>query len=154
MQVILLKDVAKVGQHGTIQDVADGYAINYLIPRNLAEMATPEKLFELKSRAAAVATSTKKREQKWALDAERINGNRVTVALRANAEGNLYQRLSSEIIEHHIRTSLGVEVPTGSIVLNTPIKSVGETTIGIRFGKHEAFITVNVIQSREDETRF
>lgn len=42
MKVILLKDVGGVGQHGEIKDVADGYAMNFLIGRGLAQQATPE----------------------------------------------------------------------------------------------------------------
>ena len=44
MKVIFLKDVAKVGQHGKMKDVADGYALNFLIPRGLAIQATPDKV--------------------------------------------------------------------------------------------------------------
>src|SRR5918997_214649 len=50
MQVILLKDVEKVGLRGEVVDVARGYARNYLLPRRLAEPASPGRLEELRRR--------------------------------------------------------------------------------------------------------
>jgi large subunit ribosomal protein L9 len=55
MKVILLKDVRGVGQHGTVQNVADGYAINRLFPAKLAEPATEAKLKEIEATAAVRA---------------------------------------------------------------------------------------------------
>src|SRR6266545_2992531 len=51
MQVILLKDVEKVGLRGEVVDVARGYARNYLIPRKLAEAASPARVAEIEKRA-------------------------------------------------------------------------------------------------------
>src|SRR5436309_10994854 len=50
MQIILLKDVEKVGLRGDVVDVARGYARNFLLPRQLAEVATPAKVAELQRR--------------------------------------------------------------------------------------------------------
>jgi large subunit ribosomal protein L9 len=52
MEVILLADVEKVGLRGDVVDVARGYARNFLLPRRLAEPATPARVAELEKRAA------------------------------------------------------------------------------------------------------
>ena len=52
MEVILLQDVEKVGLRGEVVDVARGYARNYLLPRKLAEAATPARVAELEKREA------------------------------------------------------------------------------------------------------
>ena len=64
MKVIFLKDVAKVGQHGTMKDVSDGYALNFLIPRGLAIQATPDKV------AAHLAAQKREGEAHAAAEAE------------------------------------------------------------------------------------
>src|SRR3989344_8752926 len=53
MKVILLKDVRSVGQHGEVKSVADGYALNFLFPKKLAEPATEEKIRQLEARKKA-----------------------------------------------------------------------------------------------------
>ena len=49
MQIILLKDIVKIGQKFDIKNVSDGYAMNFLFPNNLAELATPKKIKNLET---------------------------------------------------------------------------------------------------------
>ena len=63
MKVILLKDVKGIGQHTEIKNVADGYAINFLFPRKLAEPATDEKVKEIQSKKEAQEAEIKKEEE-------------------------------------------------------------------------------------------
>ena len=99
MQVILLKDVSGVGQRGVIKNVMDGYALNFLIPRGLAEHATPKKIAEHEAWKKAVEESRKKREQEVAAIRTQLDGSRVTILIAANKLGKLYQHVTPEAIK-------------------------------------------------------
>jgi large subunit ribosomal protein L9 len=100
MKVILLKDVRKVGKKFETKDVADGYALNFLIPRKLAEASTPssmKKVENLKSRDAA-----EKKVQEDLLKKNLASFNGVTIEMKENAneKGNLFKGIhKEEIIE-------------------------------------------------------
>ena len=144
MKVILLKDVAKVGQHGTVQEVADGYALNFLIARGLAVQATVEKV------AAHAATQKKEEEARAKAGAERmkairsVEGTRVEVKVRATEKGGLFKSILAADIVLAIAKERGVQIPTESIVLPKPIKEVGEQTIEIRSGDARSEIVLVV----------
>lgn len=145
MKVIMLKDVSGVGQRGDVHDVSDGYALNFLIPRGAAEQATPEKLKAHSAQLAAASAAEIARETEWAKVARALEGIVVTVPAKANSLGHLYTRLSPDLISLGLHEKLGIEIPSEAILMNTPIKEVGDTSVVVRFGKHSAHITVNVI---------
>lgn len=147
MQVIMLKDVAGVGQRDTLQEVADGYALNNLIPRALAIQATPERLTELKKRKANEEASKQLREAAWARDAEALHGARILVPARANQLGHLYKQLSPSLIIEAIKQEFGIDVPPEAIVLSAPIRKMGDTEVEVRFGLGRARITISVIKA-------
>ena len=83
MEVILLQDVPSVGDKGTLHTVSDGYARNYLVPRRLAEPATPGKVEEFRRREE----ERKAREARMAVQAEEITAslNRTVLTIEAKA---------------------------------------------------------------------
>ena len=91
MQVILLRDVAGVGQRGSVKNVADGYALNMLIPNRMAQLATPEALKNLERKNAEDTAHRAEQEKEWAAIHEKIQ--KFTLMLRANAspQGHLYK---------------------------------------------------------------
>ena len=62
MQIILLQDVGGVGKRHEVKDVADGYALNFLIPRGAAEQATPERLASHEKRIAELSAEKEREE--------------------------------------------------------------------------------------------
>src|SRR3990167_6655082 len=91
MKVIMLKDVGGVGQRGALVNVADGYALNFLIPRGAAEQATADKIAQLEKRRASDAVATAERDREWVAHAERLEAKYVTIIAKANDAGHLYQ---------------------------------------------------------------
>lgn len=138
------RDVKGVGQRDTVQDVSDGYALNFLIAQGLAEQATPHKLAALESRKKMESAVSEEKNREWAELAGRIQNAVIDVHARANAAGHLYEQLSPESIASALRAQLQREIPTGSIVLSAPIKSVGENTVGVRLGASTAQFKINV----------
>jgi large subunit ribosomal protein L9 len=142
MKVIFLKDVGGVGVHGTIKEVADGYALNFLIPRKLAEQATPDKVTKVQAQMNVVAAALAEKSAKGSEHARKLDGTNVTVEAKANEKGNLYKQLSTDAVALAIKTEQGIEVSGDMIHFNNPIKETGESPAEVKFGTHVAKITI------------
>ena len=144
MQVILLRDVSGVGQKGSVKIVADGYALNHLIPNKMAQAASKEALANLEKRNAEERAHRAEQEKEWGAIAEKMK--KFTLMVRANAspQGQLYKKISAEDIAKVLREQ-GIDVPEESIHPKMPIKQTGTWPVEIRLGDKEANITVEVI---------
>lgn len=146
MQVILLRDVAGVGQKGSVKNVADGYALNMLIPNKMAQLATPAALKDLERKNAEDRAHRAAQEKEWAAIFEKMKA--FTLMLRANAseQGHLYKKIGAEEIAKLLREQ-GVDVPEESIHPKMAIKQTGAWPVEIKLGTKSATITVEVIAS-------
>lgn len=124
-KLILTKDVPDLGAKGDIVDVADGFARNYLVPRNLAIKATAGALRQ----AEGLRRAREEAERKAFADSEQLAttlvGTRVVVAARAGDEGKLFGSIGVADIAEAIRKFTGVEVEREIVSLETPIKEIG-----------------------------
>lgn len=145
MKVIFKKDVGGVGQRGTVKEVSDGYALNFLIPQGLAEQATPDKVAAHQKNQKAVEEENAAKEKGWAEQTKRLNGATFQVHVKTNDKGHLYKALGHDQIIAEIKKVFGLDVPQTAIVLNAPIKSQGEHTISISFGKNVAKLKLIVM---------
>jgi large subunit ribosomal protein L9 len=141
MKVILTKDVRNMGPAGSAHDVADGHAINFLIPRKMAMPATAGTL-------AKAEMFKKQAEDRKAIDAGLLKQKiaslaegRIVITHKANDKGHLYDAVNAADIAK--ATDLPVEV----ISLEKPIKEVGEFEIGISSG--ETFGSVMIVVEAE-----
>ncbi len=147
MKVIFLKDVAKMGQHGTMKDVADGYALNFLIPRGLAVQATPDKV------AAHLAAQkregeAKKQQNKAITEAvHSLKGVRIEMSARATEKGGLFKSITAADVVKAIQEQKGTSIPVDTVVLPKPIKEVGEHALKIAFGEAKVEITLAIVAS-------
>lgn len=147
MKVIFLKDVAKVGQHGTMKEVSDGYALNFLIPRKLAVQATPDKV------AAHMATQKREgeaKEQHNKMITEAVHGLkavRIEIAAKATKKGGLFKSITGADIVRAIHEQRKVSIPLESVALPKPIKETGEHGIHIAFGAAKVEMTLAIIAS-------
>jgi large subunit ribosomal protein L9 len=142
MKVIFLKDVGGVGVHGTIKEVADGYALNFLIPRKLAEQATPEKAAKIQAQMKVAAAAEAQKNAKGSEYARTLNGAAITVEAKANEKGHLYKQLSTDAVALAIKEEQGIEVAPDAIRFSNPIKEIGESKAEVKFGNHTAKITI------------
>jgi large subunit ribosomal protein L9 len=146
MKVILKQDFEKLGKTGDIISVKDGYAMNYLIPNGVAMKATSSNmnvLEELKKQKA-------RKFEKEIAEAEKLAAvlGQVTVEIKAKAADDvkLFGSVSGGTI-HEALLHLGHNVDKKQIVLDEPIKEIGERMIEIRLaGNVKAQIKVNVIK--------
>jgi large subunit ribosomal protein L9 len=144
MKVVLLKDVTGVGQKGTVQSVADGYALNRLIPQKLAVVATRESLSRLEDERKEKELAQAESERLWDEQERLLKDGKITIRAEASEKGHLYQQLLPAVIGERIKKELGVTVSTESISTKEPIRSLGRVEIHVRLGKRRVPLTVFV----------
>lgn len=144
MKVILLCDIPGVGQKGSVKNVADGYAMNFLIPKKLAEAASKEKVSELEKNKTELQAAKALQIAEWGSQAKRLTGASVTLRTESNEKGLLYRQVRKEDIVARVAKELGVTIPAEACVLTSPIKSLGRADIEIRLGEKKVPFTVYV----------
>jgi large subunit ribosomal protein L9 len=140
MKVILLKDVGGVGQHGTIKEVADGYGFNFLIARGLAVQATPEKIKAYEAQVKIESTEKEKMKAELKRTVQSLEGQRFAIKVRATEKGGLFKSVTSA----DISKLLQAKIPQDAILLEKPIKEVGEHAIKISAAGAQSTITLVV----------
>lgn len=132
MQVILKQDVDKLGKRGDLVKVADGYARNYLIPRGLAEEATPGKIKKLEEIKKVEERRAQKMEEEAREKSKLLQGKQVTIRVSAGEKGKLFGSVTNAHISEAILEQLGVEVDKRLIKMEEPIKELGLYPIKIK----------------------
>ena len=145
MKIVLRQDVPKLGEAGTIQTVADGYARNYLIPRGFAVVATPGEIktaeHNLKVRERKV---TRQEEQQQAV-ADKIQGTRLEFTARAGEQGRLFGSITASDIIEQLNQKTGEEIDRRKLQLSDPLRAIGEHELEIHLvGRLRPTITVVV----------
>lgn len=145
MKVILSKDVKGQGKKGDVINVSDGYARNFLLPRELAVEANNANLSVITTQKAAV----KHREETEALQAkalkQRLDGLVVTIRAKAGEGGRLFGSITSKEVAAAIAQLSGEEIDKRKIELADHIKHTGEYPVEISlYHKVSAKVTVKV----------
>jgi large subunit ribosomal protein L9 len=125
MKVILIQDVPSLGKRGEIVDVADGYARNYLVPRNKAVKATDKAIAQADSMRRAAEESARRLKAEAEQVATSLVGTRVVVAARSGDEGRLFGSIAEHDIVEAVKTFTGIEVDRKIITIDKPIKEIG-----------------------------
>lgn len=131
MQVILKTDVEKLGKAGDVLVVADGYARNYLIPRNLAVLATEKnrRALEHEKRMEFEKAAKEKRDAEKL--AEALNGVSCTVRAQVGENERLFGSVTSLDIANALQEQ-GFEIDRKKIILDEPIRELGVFTVPVR----------------------
>ena len=146
MNVLLLQDVERLGQAGEVKRVADGYARNYLFPRELAVLATPGAIKQAEAqRKAEVRREVQAITEAQALAAE-LDGLTVTFQARAGETERLYGSITNVNIAEALSEKVGQEVDRRKIVIDDPIKTLGSFTVHVKLHKSViADVAVSVV---------
>ena len=109
MKVVLKQDVKGLGKKGELVNASDGYARNFLFPKNLAVEANAQNMTELKNReqAAKYKIDTETAEAKK--NAERISGKTITITAKAGANGKLFGSVTAKEIAEKIEKEFGIK---------------------------------------------
>ena len=128
MQVILKEAVGKLGEEGDMVSVADGYARNYLIPRDLAIEATGKNRRTLEHEKLMESNRAVKEKR----DAERLAGELANLSCTIHMQAGENDRLFGSVTSLDIAAALeeqGIEIDRRKIVLDEPIKELGVFTV-------------------------
>jgi large subunit ribosomal protein L9 len=131
MKVVFLKDVPNVAKAGDIKEVAAGYGRNFLIPRNLAALVSPQAISQVEtSDKAQVRTNEELVEL-----ASQLEGKKVSLKAHAGAKERLYGSITSADIAAELESATGVIVDKRKIEMDEPIRQLGSYEVTIRLGK-------------------
>lgn len=132
MKLILLQDVKGQGKKGQLIEVSDGYARNFLLPKNLAVVAGAKEMNELKNRESALKFKKDTEKAEAAALAERLTTIVVTISMTAGDDGRLYGSVTSKDIAEELAKQSGINIDKRKIVLDDPIKAFGKFTLDVK----------------------
>jgi len=140
MKVIFLSDVPRVGKKYDTKEVNDGYAMNFLLPRKLAVLATPKALAELEMHKKEIAIEREVQEDLLMKNLEEIKGKAIVIKGKTNELGHLFSAIHKKEIVEAMKEQNRADISEEFIILDKPIKGVGEFEIPISIkGKKSSF---------------
>jgi large subunit ribosomal protein L9 len=131
MQVILLADVEKLGLRGDVVDVARGYARNYLLPRRLAETASPARVEELRKRDARRALQEARTVEQAEQIAEVLGKTVLRFEVKAGPSGSLFGSVTATDVADELWRVRKIRIDRRKIELAEPIKRIGRYELPI-----------------------
>ncbi|MGB2874402.1 MAG: 50S ribosomal protein L9 [Gaiellaceae bacterium] len=131
MEVILRKDVDKVGLRGEVVDVAPGFARNYLLPRKLAETATAAKVAELRKHEEKRARQEAQSFEQAQEIAARLEGAELRFDVPAGETGTLFGSVTATDIAEQVWQAYRVRIDRRKLELPDPIKRIGRYEIPV-----------------------
>ncbi|MEA2065081.1 MAG: 50S ribosomal protein L9 [Patescibacteria group bacterium] len=139
MKVILLKQVKGLGDVGDIKEVKNGYAGNFLLPNNLAEIANAQTIAKAKKQIIKKSNIVKKALNSDKKIAEKIKGLKLKIKVKTNEQGKLYAAIDSKAIAKELRKQ-NFSVKEKQILLKKPVKTTGKHKILLKFAKKQVEI--------------
>ena len=125
MEVILLERIGKLGQMGDVVRVKDGYARNFLLPRGKALRATADNKSKFEGMKAELQARSLELKGHADTLAAKLDGRTIVVIRQASEAGQLFGSVSTRDIAGMLTTD-GAEVNRSQVVLNAPIKTIGQ----------------------------
>lgn len=144
MQVIFLQDVKGQGKKGEVKEVSEGYARNYLMPRNLAAKATADTLNAVRLKEQAKQNQIAKEKALARENAKKLESVVVKVSAKGGSNGKLFGAVTSKEISDALKEQCGIELEKNRIVLEEHIKNYGSYEVRCKFG-YEISGTIHVL---------
>lgn len=145
MRVILLQDVGGVGKRHEVKEVADGHALNFLIPRGLAEQATREKLAAHEKRVAESVAQKEKEQQELNGIIQGLRGERIELKVRATEKGGLFKTIGPKEIAQALNEQKHAVIPEQAIHPLEPVKTTGDHIIKISAQGTESEVMLKIV---------
>ncbi len=145
MKVIFLSDVPRVGRKYDVKEINDGYAMNFLLPRKLAVVATPKELAALEKRQKDIVLEREVQEDLLMKSMEEIKDKVVTIASKADEKGHLFSGIHGKEIVEAMMKENHVSIDVAFLDLEKPIKEVGDFQIPIKIGNKKSSFKLVVV---------
>ncbi len=149
MEVILKKDVQNIGEAGDIVNVKDGYARNYLLPQNFAEIATKGAKENREKNLTRIKLKQEKLHAEALETAKKIEAAGVLeFSAKAGESGKLFGAITTKRLAEEIKAKTGVEIDRKTISLDAPVNKLGKFTMTIKLTSKVKVVTdINVTAS-------
>lgn len=146
MKVIFLQDVPPNARAGDIRDVKNGYARNFLLPRELATMATIGELKRVESLRRDAEVRRVKEAEEWREVATKLAEEPVEILVRSGPKGRLYGSVTNTMLAEKLTEISRVAVDRRGIKFESPVRMLGEYMVPIRYFEGvEGQIVLNVV---------
>lgn len=139
MKVIITKT-------GTVKEVSEGYAKNYLLPKGLAVIATKEAVEELTKKQEKEKKEFALQKEQWAQDAANLKKSTISITMKANADGTLFGKVSASAILEAVEKETTLRLKEEWLILPDDLKHVGTYTITVQFPSDiQSRMTIDII---------
>lgn len=132
MKIILLKDVKGLGKKYDIKEAKNGHALNLLIPQGLAVHATDKNVREVEIKKKTDLEHRKIQEDLLIMNLKELDGIKIEISEKANEKGHLFAGIHKEQIIPEIKKQTRIDMLPEFIILEKPIKEVGEHEISVK----------------------
>jgi large subunit ribosomal protein L9 len=154
MKVVFLKDVPRVAKAGEIKEVANGYGRNFLIPQELAILASPQAIRLAEAQRRVKARQQAESEAELLELARELEGKEITLEARVGAQEHLYGSITNADIADELESNAGLVVDKRKIELAEPIRELGSYEVAVRLAKEIVpKIKVTVMAKVEEESK-
>ena len=131
MKVILTKDLDNLGSAGALVDVKTGYGRNYLLPRNLAVLATAKNIRQLEHQKSGILARAAKEKQNMAAIAQKISAIEVKFTRKVGDQNKLFGSVTSKDV-HEQLVAQGYPIERKQVHLPEPLKEVGTHEVEVK----------------------
>ena len=153
MKVVLLERVENLGAIGDVVSVKDGFARNFLLPRDKARRATSANLKAFEVERAAIEARNEKNKAEAQKVADKIDGQTYVMIRQAGETGQLYGSVAGRDVAEAIQAE-GGKVERSQVVLNTAIKTLGVHEVQVRLhAEVSATVKINIARSADEAER-
>ena len=133
MKIVLLQDVKTLGKKYEIKEVADGYAKNFLIPQKIAKKANKQAINIINKWKKEQELKIQTYKEKINKFIEQVNNKKIKITAKTNEKGILFSSITALQISKKIEKDFNFKLEEKNIVLEKPIKKIGEFLININF---------------------
>ncbi|MBA4000541.1 50S ribosomal protein L9 [Brevundimonas sp.] len=153
MKVVLLERVENLGAIGDVVTVKDGFARNFLLPRDKARRATEANLKAFEVERAAIEARNDKNKAESQKIADKIDGQTYVMIRQAGETGQLYGSVAGRDVAETVQAS-GSKIEKAQVVLHVPIKTLGVHEVQVRLhAEVRATVKINVARSADEAER-
>jgi len=153
MKVVLLERVENLGAIGDVVTVKDGFARNFLLPREKALRATASNLKVFETQRAQIEARNEKAKAEAGKAGEKLDGSTYVLIRQAGESGQLYGSVTARDVSEAVQAE-GGKVERSQVVLNNPIKTLGVHDVQVRLHAEVAItVKINVARSADEAER-
>ena len=131
MKVILTKDLDNLGRAGALVDVKTGYGRNYLLPRNLAVLATAKNIRQLEHQKSGILARAAKEKQNMAAIAQKISAIEVKFTRKVGDQNKLFGSVTSKDVYEQL-VAQGYPIERKQVHMPEPLKEVGTHEVEVK----------------------